>query len=67
MLVGYPPFNGDDIQEIYESIKKGDLVFELDDWSDISDSAQDLIKKLLTVDVDERITGEQALKHPWIA
>ena len=28
---------------------------------------QDLIKKLLTVDPQQRLTAEQSLAHPWIA
>ena len=32
----------------------------------MSKSAQDFIKKLIVVDVNERMTADQALKHPWI-
>ena len=36
-------------------------------WKSVSKEAKDLIKKLLTYDPAERISAEQALKHPWIA
>jgi serine/threonine protein kinase len=36
-------------------------------WKNVSKEAKDLIKKLLTYDPAERISAEQALKHPWIA
>ena len=35
-------------------------------WSEISDSAKDLVRKLLTVDPRQRYTAAQVLQHPWI-
>ena len=35
-------------------------------WNMVSDSAKDLLKKLLVVDVHSRITAASALKHTWI-
>ena len=35
-------------------------------WDSISDSAKDLIKRMLTLDPSSRITAEEALEHPWI-
>jgi calcium/calmodulin-dependent protein kinase I len=42
--------------------------YEYDDeyWSDISNSAKNLIDRLLTFDPNERITAQEALQHPWI-
>ena len=34
-------------------------------WKGISDSAKDLVTKLLENDPTERITLDEALKHPW--
>lgn len=34
-------------------------------WSHIDPLGADLVKKLLVVDVDKRLTVEGALKHPW--
>jgi calcium-dependent protein kinase len=48
MLCGYPPFNGGSDNEIYKNIKKGDLRFDEDEWSEISKDAKDLIKKIIT-------------------
>jgi serine/threonine protein kinase len=33
--------------------------------SSLSKKAQDLMKGLLKMDPAERMTGEQALQHPW--
>ena len=35
-------------------------------WTEISDSAKDLVRKLLTVDPRQRYTAAQVLQHPWI-
>ena len=35
-------------------------------WNDVSDKAKDLIRKLLCVDPEERLSATYALKHPWI-
>lgn len=35
-------------------------------WDLISESAKDLVNRMLTVDPSERITVQEALNHPWI-
>lgn len=34
-------------------------------WDSVGDSALDLIDRMLTVDVDQRITIDECLEHPW--
>jgi len=36
MLCGYPPFNGENDNEILEAVKDGKVQFEEDDWEHIS-------------------------------
>ena len=36
-------------------------------WDAVSESARDLVRGLLTVDPDSRLTVDEALQHPWIA
>lgn len=36
-----------------------------DDWNKVSDEAKDLVKKMLTYKYEDRISAEEALKHPW--
>lgn len=35
-------------------------------WEQISESAKDLVSRLLCLDQNERITIKEALGHPWI-
>lgn len=35
-------------------------------WDSIGDPALDLIDRMLTVDVDKRISVDECLEHPWI-
>jgi len=66
MLCGYPPFNGENDKEILEAVKEGTVHFEENDWEHISKDAQNLIKTMLNKDHKNRITGEEALLHPWL-
>lgn len=36
MLCGYPPFNGNNDDAIFEKIKKGEFLFKEKDWKNIS-------------------------------
>lgn len=35
-------------------------------WDSVGDPALDLIDRMLTVDVDKRMTVDECLEHPWI-
>ena len=35
-------------------------------FDNISNSAKDLIKKLLVVDPEKRLNANETLKHPWL-
>ena len=65
LLCGYPPFYGDDDQEILRMVKKGDFDFDGEEWDDVSNDAKDLIKKLITKP-ERRLTAEESLQHNWI-
>jgi len=67
LLCGFPPFYHESTAALYKQIKKGEYDFPDPYWTDISDSARDLVKSLLTVDPKKRFTAKQVLAHPWIA
>ena len=48
-----------------EEAAKGNIQWFDDDWDNLTGEARDLVIKLLTVDVKERISARDALKHPW--
>ncbi|CAH9112970.1 unnamed protein product [Cuscuta europaea] len=66
LLSGVPPFWAETDNGIFKQILKGKLDFESDPWPSISDSAKDLIKKMLHRDPKKRITAHEVLRHPWI-
>ena len=66
LLCGYPPFNGDNDEQIFECIKIGKFSFPSPEWDNVSESAKALIKKMLTINPKKRITPQEAIKHEWI-
>ncbi|XP_077163510.1 serine/threonine-protein kinase Chk2 isoform X7 [Paroedura picta] len=66
-LSGYPPFSDQNARlSLREQITCGSFFFAEEKWQHVSDEALDLVKKLLTVDVDKRCKIEEALEHPWL-
>ena len=47
LLCGYPPFYGDDDQEILQMVQKGKFDFDGEEWDEITKEAKDLIKKMI--------------------
>uniref|UniRef100_A0A0D9WVR6 non-specific serine/threonine protein kinase n=1 Tax=Leersia perrieri TaxID=77586 RepID=A0A0D9WVR6_9ORYZ len=66
LLSGVPPFWDESEQGIFEQVLKGDLDFSSDPWPSISDSAKDLVRKMLNRDPRKRLTAHEALCHPWV-
>jgi len=66
LLCGFPPFYADNDAQLYNLIQSGSYSFPSPYWDDISDTAKDLIRKMLTVDPVKRFTSTQVLFHPFI-
>ena len=65
LLAKKVPFSGAFNNEIIEKIIKGEYDIKTPPLDKLSPNALDLMQKLLTVDVNKRITIQEILKHPW--
>jgi len=65
LLSGRAPFDGNNDEEILEKIKKGNYKLTGDKWDNIDKNSKDLIKKLLEMDPEKRISAQEALNHPF--
>ena len=65
LIVGRAPFDGKSDDEIIENIEKGEFNSKHIKMLNSSDEVQDLVKKLLEVNVKKRLSSSEALKHPW--
>ena len=65
LLCGYPPFDGDNENDIIKAITKKKYSFPEEEWKSVSDDAKDLIKHMLC-DPDKRFNAQNVLNHPWI-
>ncbi len=53
-------------QEALDRSVRGEFVMDELDWARVSAPAKDLVRRMLTVEDDARITTEEALEHPWL-
>lgn len=65
LLCGYPPFDGKSNEEIMNNIVLNEVIYNKDDWQDISINAKNLLSKLLLKDPNKRISAKEALSHNW--
>lgn len=65
LLGGYAPFEGPP-DELAQFIIRGDYEFHDKYWSDISESAKDMISNMLQVDPQLRLTSDDALRCEWM-
>ena len=61
MVCGYLPFEDPDTNILYKKILDGK--FEIPSW--VSSSCQDLMKKILNIDPDERLSTTEIREHAW--
>nr|XP_010994149.2 MAP kinase-activated protein kinase 5 isoform X2 [Camelus dromedarius] len=71
MLCGYPPFYSKHHsrtipKDMRRKIMTGSFEFPEEEWSQISEMAKDVVRKLLKVKPEERLTIEGVLDHPWL-
>ncbi|ULU12600.1 hypothetical protein L3Y34_015682 [Caenorhabditis briggsae] len=68
MLTGFTPFAmgpNDTPDQILQRVGDGKITMTQPVWDTISEDAKDLVKKMLDVDPNRRVTAKQALQHKW--
>ncbi|XP_068976054.1 peripheral plasma membrane protein CASK isoform X1 [Bombus flavifrons] len=65
LLTGTLPFVGSR-DRLREAICRGRVQMGSPLWDNISESAKDLIQRMLTTDVNHRITIQEVLNHKWL-
>ncbi|CAN6374349.1 unnamed protein product [Urochloa humidicola] len=66
LLSGVPPFWAETEEGTFSEILQGKLDFESDPWPSISDSAKDVVRRMLTRDPKKRLSAHEVFCHPWI-
>ena len=66
LLVGSPPFDGDNDSEIWKKIINDEINYSSPQFKSLSPEAIDLLKKLLIKNPDKRLSASEALEHIWI-
>lgn len=67
LLGGYYPFRGKTDAEILKNVRYGNFEFREKLWNGVSENAKALLRSMMTVNPDDRVTSGAALGHPWIA
>jgi calcium/calmodulin-dependent protein kinase I len=67
LLGGYPPFSDETRQQLISQICAGSFEFHYEYWKEVSEEAKDFIRRLLTVNVADRMTVSDAMRHKWVS
>lgn len=65
-LSGTLPFFSNNDRELRSLCAKGVYSFAAPQWDQVSDTAKDLISRMLVIDPRKRITAQEALSHDWV-
>lgn len=65
LLSGEPPFHGESPSQIMKKVRNGEYSMEQNTWRFITSSGKDMVKRLMTMDPEKRLTLSEALSHAW--
>ncbi len=72
VLCGFPPFYGDDDEQMFAAIRSATYAFPPDidgyqtTWATTSDGAKDLVRRMLALEPGERIKASEVLTCGWL-
>ena len=66
LLIGSPPFDGDNDSEIWKKIINDEIDYSSPNMKKLSPEAIDLLQKVLIKNPDKRLSASEALEHIWI-
>eukprot|EP00929_Paragymnodinium_shiwhaense_P034288 TRINITY_DN1867_c0_g1_i1.p1 TRINITY_DN1867_c0_g1~~TRINITY_DN1867_c0_g1_i1.p1 ORF type:complete len:543 (-),score=174.27 TRINITY_DN1867_c0_g1_i1:351-1979(-) len=66
LLAGALPFPGRNDHEVLQKVKAAQPNLHSSKWTDISEAAKELIRKLLKKEPTRRLTATQALQEGWV-
>ncbi|KAI1974879.1 Calmodulin-dependent protein kinase cmk2 [Ophidiomyces ophidiicola] len=66
LLCGYSPFRSENLQDLIDECRNGNVVFHERYWRDVSKDAKEFILALLQPDPTKRATSTGALEHRWL-
>lgn len=66
LLGGFLPFDDEDDEVVFDLTRQGRFEFRPEFWNSVSQSAKDLVTKMLTVNPKKRISATRALQSHWI-
>ncbi|CAF1778145.1 unnamed protein product [Brassica oleracea var. botrytis] len=66
LLCGVPPFWAETEQGVAQAIIRSVIDFKRDPWPRVSETAKDLVRKMLEPDPKKRLSAAEVLEHPWI-
>ncbi|XP_065119018.2 serine/threonine-protein kinase H1 [Paramisgurnus dabryanus] len=66
LLSGSLPFDHTSRPRLLRAILRGNYSFHGNPWNSVSTQAKSFIDRLLTFNPEDRMTAEEALRHPWL-
>jgi calcium-dependent protein kinase len=67
LLCGKPPFYGRTDRDILERVQRGHYSMDDAEWTRVSPAAKNLIRKMLQMNIANRISAADALQDEWIS
>eukprot|EP00299_Pterocystis_sp_00344_P018003 c9001_g1_i1.p1 GENE.c9001_g1_i1~~c9001_g1_i1.p1 ORF type:complete len:577 (-),score=150.29 c9001_g1_i1:19-1749(-) len=66
MLCGFPPFYADSSEQVCMQVLAGHIAFPSPYWDNVSESAKDLIRRMMQIDFEARPSVTAIREHPWM-